>query len=241
MQTLWIVDDDELSREILELLATKAGYTCTAVESGTAALERLAAGALPPEAVLADMQMPGITGTSLAKLLRSACGPAVPLIAMSGTAVTGSLLEGFDGFLLKPFTIADLSAMLAGVRQGASPASAPEAAAVLDRNTYNSLRQSMPPTQLRALYTMCLDDAERRLRTIETAAQTGDREAYIRAAHAIKGGCGMVGATELAALAAAMERDGPPPLTGPLENKAPFVDFLSALERLRRMLNALPQ
>ena len=95
---LMIVDDDEVSREVLCLLVEAEGYGVTAVESGDAALAAVEDGARP-DAILTDMQMPGITGTALAEALRAVC-PAARLIGMSAS---GDGAAGFDGFLRKPF------------------------------------------------------------------------------------------------------------------------------------------
>ena len=230
MRSLLVVDDDELSREVLALLAAEAGFDCETAESGAGALELLAAGAATPDVVLTDMQMPGITGESLARLLRSACGPQTVLLAMSGSQPAQSALKAFDGFLLKPFTMDELEAALAGTTRSPEPT----APAVLNQAIYANLAANMPRTQLLALYAMCLDDAEKRLRTMQAAAEARDGDAYTRAAHAIKGGCGMVGATELAALAGAMETGGLPDVG----NQAPFAEFMAASTRLRGMLDA---
>ncbi len=231
MASLLVIDDDELSREVLVLLATEAGHTCDAAESGAEGLAWLAGGGKVPDAVLADMQMPGITGESLARLLRVACGPRTVLLAMSGSQPAAEALGGFDGFLLKPFAMDEFEAALKGL---AAQAQEPAPATVLSQSVYANLAANMPAAQLRALYTMCLDDAGRRLTAMETAAAVRDADAYARGAHAVKGGCGMVGALELAALAGAMETGGLPDVG----NKAPFVEFMAAVARLRRMLDA---
>ena len=229
INTLLIVDDDELSREVLALLATEAGYEVTLAESGVDALETL--GDAPPAIILSDMQMPGLTGDSLARLLRAHCGAGMVLLAMSGSQPAPDQLAGFDGFLLKPFTMDDLRAAIAGVQ---ARERVPEAASILNETIYRNLAQSMPAAQLRALYDLCLDDADRRMKLMETAAEARDADAFVRAAHAVKGGCGMVGASELAELASGMETGGLPPVG----STAPFDEFLAASRRLRVMLDA---
>ncbi len=231
MRSLLVVDDDELSREVLVLLGTEAGFRCAAAESGVAALEQLGGGASVPEVILTDLHMPGVTGESLARLLRAACGPGTVLLAMSGSNPKAEALRGFDGFLLKPFSMEVLEAAIAGAeprRDGENDGQ------ILNESIYANLAASIPAAQLRALYTMCLEDAAKRLQTMEAAAEARDGGAYVQAAHAIKGGCGMVGALELAGLAGAMESEGLPEVG----NKAPFTEFVQATARLRRMLDA---
>ena len=232
MRSLLVIDDDELSREILLLIATQAGYTCDSAECGLEGLEWLSDQAVPPGIVLIDMQMRGVTGPSLAQLLRLACGPQTVLLAISGSQPSPDALTGFDGFLLKPFSIVDLDAAVVGLLQR------PQQAAqlvVLDQAIYASFSAAMPAAQVQALYTLCVDDAEKRVATLEAAAAARDTDAFTRAAHFIKGGCGMVGANELAALAGAMEIQGLPEV----DNMAPFEEIMAASARLRRMLKAL--
>lgn len=220
MQDCVVIDDDELTRELTVLFAAQIGFRAVAVASGEEAVSLLA-GASCPAAVLADMQMPGLTGTPLALALRDCCSASTRIIAMSASAVALPELAGFDGFLRKPFSMEALEAILLGRTE-------------LSDATYSSLANGMPRAQLMELYTMCLDDADRRIGLMRTLAAAHDSAAYERAAHAIKGGCGMVGALELAALAEDMEQNGPPG-DG---STAPLDEFLLASARLRRILGA---
>jgi HPt (histidine-containing phosphotransfer) domain-containing protein len=74
---------------------------------------------------------------------------------------------------------------------------------------------------------------------MRAALDAGDDDAYKRAAHSIKGGCGMVGALELARLAAWMEEYGWQDVDGSVPPWQRLDDFLSASARLRRILDAL--
>jgi CheY-like chemotaxis protein len=230
-----IIDDDLMIREVLTLLATEAGFEVSVYESGEAALEDLTRPDTgKPDAVLADMQMTGVCGDTLARLLRSACGPATTVLAMSGTPVPAERLQSFDGFLLKPFSIDDIVAALdARTPESADPEAAPDSA-VLSQSIFDSLEKGMPKDQLRRLYAMSLDDADNRIGLMRKALDAGDLDAYQRGAHAIKGGCGMVGALELAQLAARMEESGPEAI----DNRGAFDEFLAASKRLRRILDA---
>ncbi len=85
----------------------------------------------------------------------------------------------------------------------------------------------------RQLYSLTLTDTENRLREMRLAASNGDDVTYKREAHAIKGGCGMVGAIELQTLATSMETKG---LSD--DHVVSLKEFLAAYERLRGMLIA---
>jgi CheY-like chemotaxis protein len=234
-----IVDDDALTREVLCLLADDAGFEPAAFETGEAALEALDREALDgpaPDVVVADMQLPGVAGDSLARLLRIGCGPATVILAMSGTAVPAEQIEAFDGFLLKPFSMEDLSGAID--RLAVAPKAAP-VAGVLSESIYAAFRKSMPRDQLRQLYAMSLNDADARIGQMRIALNAGDEHSYKRAAHSIKGGCGMVGALELARMAAQMEEHGCRDVDESVHPRQMLDEFLSASTRLRRILDAL--
>ena len=229
-----------MTREVAAMLLADVGFGVATFESGEEALAALAIEAaahdeMLPSAMLIDMQMPGLTGDALAMKLRAACGPSTRLIAMSGTAVAESRRTQFDTFLMKPFSGEEIAELLGSAQ---TPQLVPAAGpAVLDpgmvsESTFTALRQTMPKLQLRALYKMCLDDVEARLQTMERASEARDDEGFRQAAHSIKGGCGMVGAVELARIAADFEHHGMPAV----HNMVPFQQFLAASARLRGML-----
>ena len=284
-----------MSRELLGVLLEGEGYKVDAAESGEAALALLARGGVPPDLVLADVQMPGTTGSRLAGKLRRACPPATLLLAMSGSQPPKATISRFDGFLLKPFSMKQIAAALATlghrpdmVRTGAkkksdtagparsrssasrldfasgyastrpaaskklmekhgqevksSPAAIPSgsnAERVLDEKIYGQLAGSMPARQLHEMYQLCVRDARERIALMRTLMAEHDAARFVREAHAIKGSCGMLGATQLHGMAAELERDGPEaaePRTAPEVNS---LDELSAAcDRLERMLGS---
>jgi CheY-like chemotaxis protein len=228
-----VIDDDDVSREVLALLLNSTGYAVETADSGDAALLHLQTADFLPQVVLTDLQMPGTTGNELARLLRGICGPATILLATSATAPDDGSDREFDGFLVKPFTMETFTAAITG--KAAKPAKEGNGATatVLDDAVYNKLSASMRLSQLNQLYTLCLADAERRLASMRQAASRNDDAAYKREAHAIKGGCGMVGALELQILATSMEERG---LSD--DHVASLKEFIVACERLRGMLIA---
>ena len=228
-----VVDDDDVSREVLALLLHYAGYPVDTVESGDEALAHLQTAQPLPTVVLTDLQMPGTTGNELALRLRALCGPATILLAMSATAPDDGSDREFDGFLVKPFTIETFTAAITSKPASVATESNGATAAVLDEVIYSKLAGSMRPPQLKQLYSLCLADAEARLASMRQAASGNDDAAYKREAHAIKGGCGMVGALELQTLATSMEERG---LSD--DHVASFQEFVVACERLRGMLIA---
>ena len=110
---------------------------------------------------------------------------------------------------------------------------------VLNEKIYQQLAGSMPQQQLLEMYAMCLNDARERIAGMRVLVAEHDKVRFRREAHSIKGGCGMLGATELHRMAAVLESDGLE--SGPAEEAQDVnsLDELSAAcDRLERMLRS---
>lgn len=98
-----VVDDDPSVRRALERLLRASDYEPSTYESGAALLA--AVGALRPACVVADLQMPGMTGLELHFNLLAA-GMRIPTIIVTGhdedDARRKCATAGVTAFLLKP-------------------------------------------------------------------------------------------------------------------------------------------
>ena len=231
-----LIDDDELSRAVLELHLSAAGYGVTEVESGEAALALLDAGAAEFDLVLCDLQMPGLHGPALAQRLRRSWGAGLPLLAMSGSQPVAERYAGYDGFLLKPFTPEELAAALRGVR--AEPqtggGSQMQEAEVLDEATFAQLESMMKPVQLSEIFKLALAELVKHLEQMQAAFAAGEAAALQASAHAMKGGFSVLGAAELRSLAAKLEAGS----GTPADQAATLCEIPLAADRLRRMLTS---
>ena len=228
-----IVDDDEVSREVLAVLFASEGYAVSVVADGDEALAAIEGDG--PGLVLTDVQMPGISGPALAEGVRRGCRGPVRVMAMSGSQPPAARLAGYDGFLLKPFTVEDFEAALQGGAEIEEIAPA-DKAAMLDEAAYKKLCAAMAPAQVKAMFAFCLDDAAMRIERMRGFEEAGDDAGFRKEAHTIAGGCGMVGAVELKGLARSMEAGG----LGESRTYRPaamLAEFVLASERLRRMLD----
>ena len=243
IQRVLVVDDDEVMRDLLSIVLASEGYDVCTADSGDAALVRLLSTAAKemPHCVLSDLQMPGVCGAELGDRLREICPASTVCLAMSGSASQGGA-TGFDGFLLKPFDAADFSKALARgtvrehsflIHEPLADSASQDQVAALDEAVYAKLAASMPAAQLKQLYALCLDDAAARIGRMRDAADAEDAGLYMREAHAVKGGCGMLGATAMHSLADRME-------TGALASTPLLDEFVAAAAELRRMLEARP-
>src|SRR5881275_167883 len=102
--TILVVDDEEIMREILETLLTREGYEVRLASSGAEGLEL--ARAMPFDAAIVDIMMPGIDGiATLDELKRIDEDLAVIIItayASVGSAISAMKAGAFD-YITKPF------------------------------------------------------------------------------------------------------------------------------------------
>ena len=109
--TILAVDDDPASLALLVRTLTRAGYVMRPADSGELALT--AAIANPPDLVLLDIRLEGMSGLEVCRRFRSIGAlSAVPIILIS--AVAGSdqwvagLRLGASDYIIKPFQIEEL-------------------------------------------------------------------------------------------------------------------------------------
>ena len=251
-----VIDDDQMLRNLLEALLPMDGCQVVSAEGGDEAIRLLQSGARF-DLILTDLNMPGLEGAALANALRAAAPEATLLVGMSGSEPDATVRRALDSFLLKPFNSDDLHQAIQVANQAANQAaqSAPAPAAAdaevqsasgevctvcdladsmgpgpLDIAIFDSLSRVIPLPQLGELYEMTIVDIGKRLGRIQDAVSAGDLPAAQREAHAIKGSCGMVGASDLQSLAAAIEG-------GTTVNTFAIAQIPSACLRLRRMLD----
>jgi len=120
MATVWLVDDDPSMLWVLERALGQAGFTTVALACAEAALERWPQ--QRPDAVVADIRMPGMDGLELAAWLH-ARAPQLPVIVMTAHSDLDTTVAAFDEgafeYLAKPF---DLDDAVATVRRACRPA-----------------------------------------------------------------------------------------------------------------------
>jgi len=119
-QRLLLVEDDAIVAAVIRGLLEQQGHTVCHVGNGLAALAELAHAGF--DAVLLDLDLPGVDGFQIARLIRQRehAGQRVPIIAV--TARSGSEDEtraraaGMDGFLRKPLSGEQLADALVQAR-----------------------------------------------------------------------------------------------------------------------------
>ena len=101
---------------MLALVLENEGHRTTAVEDGREALELAGRGAIRPDLVLADYNLPnGLNGLQVVAGLREALGREVPAVILTGDISTDTLREIAHGghlHLNKPVSARELIALI---------------------------------------------------------------------------------------------------------------------------------
>lgn len=118
---LLVVDDNAANRLLVRAVLSPLGVIVTEAEDGAEGVA--AARSSSFDAVLMDMQMPGLDGPAAAAMIRQGPGPNqnAPILAFSADEeFPGSALPDspFDGFVSKPVAAADLVAAMGDCRSG---------------------------------------------------------------------------------------------------------------------------
>lgn len=118
-----VVDDNEFNLDVLETILSMAGLEVVTAASGADALDILASGP-SCDAVLMDVQMPGMDGYEAARRIRAnPLWKGLPVLAITANFVKGErercIEAGMDDFLTKPVDQAALFSALAHLFRGA--------------------------------------------------------------------------------------------------------------------------
>jgi len=102
--TVFVVDDDLATRELVTSVVGTAGFPVESYETGRAFLDRLNGGR--PGCLILDVRMPGTSGLAVQEEL-NARGIRMPIIMMSGYAdvptAVSAVTAGAIDFIEKPF------------------------------------------------------------------------------------------------------------------------------------------
>jgi CheY-like chemotaxis protein len=126
---LLLVEDDVIVAAVIRGLLEREGHAVAHVTNGLAALAELAHANF--EAVLLDLDLPGVDGFQIARLIRQGEHPGQHLPIVAVTARSGGEDEvraraaGMDGFLRKPLTGEQLTHALAQVTDAVLSARVP--------------------------------------------------------------------------------------------------------------------
>ena len=138
-----IVDDDEDLRATIATMLADAGYPTRQADCGVEALR--IARLEPPALVLLDVNLPGMCGYEVYRLLRDELGDQFPIVFISGERTAsfdrvGGLLLGANDYMVKPFAEDELLARVHNLLGHRHVPAARAIAARLTRREFEVLR-----------------------------------------------------------------------------------------------------
>ena len=209
MAEVLVVEDDEITRVLLESRLNDAGHrvrTAGSVAEANAVLQRGGA----PEVVVSDMFMPGGSGLHLVASLREdpACAD-LPVVFLSGRALPGDVdsVRAMGGtYLAKPFTTAELTAAVEAALTAGD--SALERAVRSQLEELGDLGRPADRELFAELLVRFVDRAPTQVAEVERAVAARDADLLEASAHRFGGSAGNLGAGPLARWCAELETRG---------------------------------
>ena len=113
-----VVDDTPANLTLLSYVLSRNGYAVRTATSANEALESIARAV--PAAMIVDVQMPGMDGLELTRVLRTRDSTKnIVIVAVTAYAMKGdeerALASGCDGYISKPVDTRTLAGQLAAV------------------------------------------------------------------------------------------------------------------------------
>lgn len=234
-----MVDDSELNLEVARRLLEREGARVETFDNAYSALERLQEGSAGIDAVLMDVQMPGLDGNAATRAIRGELGLSLlPVIALTAGAFVcdhgRSVEAGMDDVLSKPI---DPDTLVRTVRRHVERTRGTPLR--LERRSWNRLHSHKPDWPsfdgidkrgsesllygdlqlLASMWTNLLQEfgAAGRSSAVLDLSLDDDRHTFACRMHKLRGSAGMLGATALQRLAgnadaAARQGSDPPNL-----------------------------
>jgi len=224
-----VADDNPVNQLLVKTLLGKRGHEVTIASNGSEAVYAVQRSRF--DLVLMDIQMPAMDGPTATRAIRRLGGSLskIPIVALTANVMedhrSAYIEAGMDDHVGKPIDPEMLFAAIARVtepshRSEGTPGALPrpgrasglrqphDAAPLFDFTYLSGLRDSIGADMLRETL-QCLPDAGASLLgEIKSAVLAGDLKAARRAAHALRGMAGNLGAGRLESLACQIETGG---------------------------------
>ena len=255
--TVLVADDNAVNLKVACAMLLKLGYDLLTAVDGREAVEVVAHAMMNGrtiDAILMDVNMPDVDGLQATQQILAAWGGrAPPIIALTAAASAEDRARceaaGMQDYLTKPLQVSALAQAIEKWVQARAPATgsgleapasqgAPQAPLdgsahadpVMDFSRLNEFKEfdDEALSMTREVVGLFIADAPHRVQAIGQAIAAGDAEELSRAAHALKGAAGNIGAVAIQGVCAALEADAKSGLPG---------DMGATLSRLQRLLD----
>ncbi|SMG56326.1 sensor histidine kinase [Paraburkholderia susongensis] len=193
-----VVDDQVSNRELIVAQLATLGYEADMADSGSAALRCFSERHY--DAVMTDLNMPGMDGYTLAQCLR-AQKAIVPIIAITAHAAAEERARcesaGIDTVLLKPVLLDTIDQTLRRLvnEAGRRPVSSV--------STRQDIAQGPLPERVYVALNRALGES---LATLHEALDSGDMKTMLDHLHSVRGSFAMIHETEMASACERMEQ-----------------------------------
>ena len=115
-KTILLIDDEPMVTDICEMMIKRLGHEVLKAHSGTEGLEIFMAHQTGIDLIISDFNMPGMNGQEVVNTLRI-MGHSVKVLLSSGGLSAAEekkvFVNGFNGFLKKPYSMTTLSNKIA--------------------------------------------------------------------------------------------------------------------------------
>ena len=121
-QRILLIDDEQHIADVVVYILEEHGFTCDVALDGDTGLARFIAH--PPDLVLLDLKLPGLSGLDLFRSLRQR-RPDIPVIMLTSLSEETDRILGLelgaDDYVTKPFSARELAARVRAVLRRAGP------------------------------------------------------------------------------------------------------------------------
>jgi two-component system sensor histidine kinase RpfC len=218
-----VAEDNPTNQRVTQLILESGGHHATIVDNGEGALDALERDSF--DLALFDLSMPIVSGLEALKLYQFTTRKPIPILILSANVTSEIVADcqraGCAEFIAKPVrptvlldAIERHLAAMTEVNAGFVPPRAEERPTltvidtpIVDKNVLRDLdRLSNDPTFVERLVRGFRSDIDRLVKSISDALAARRYEDVKDAAHALKGGAGSVGASQLVQLTVRFEK-----------------------------------
>jgi len=184
MKPVWIVDDDQAIRWVLEKALARAGVPTRSFSQAADVLDALSRET--PVALVSDIRMPGGNGLELLRQLKER-HPGLPVIVMTAFADLDSTVSAFQGgafdYLAKPFDVNEAVALIQRAMQESAQPESPEGQGESAQNNERWMMTQSSSTAMQEVFRAIGRLAQSKVTVLITGESGTGKELVARALH----------------------------------------------------------
>ncbi len=211
-----MVEDEEVNRQVLAGLLTRAGHRVVTAKTGDEAIQAVAEQDF--DVALVDIRLPGMDGfeaTRRMRLLAAERGRDLPVVAVTANLMredrAACAAAGMLDVVAKPIDPRRLQQVLAAVRSGATPVAAAdgetEPDSVLNTRLLDELAEALGLAEVERLSMVAEAAVQAGLHRLRRAVESGGIDEVAATAHRLAGSAGSNGMAVVRRLAKTLESE----------------------------------